>query len=152
MLFRLLKRTGLYKRFARVRDQIFDVLARLDSRQDALMQLVQRAPSDNAVAEARQAALLREIRELSDSTTEMLVAFGRRIDLPTDRGDLAALQSKIEELEQKVAAQNQALERAVTTERELRERLDAIERKFEAKQEGLEIAVAAGRERIASPR
>ncbi len=122
MLEQLLKRTPLFKTIQRVKDLMLEKLDRVEKRLDridaqqaehsandtsileALVHLVQRAPADNAIAESRQAALLREIRQRADTTDERLIGYGRQI-LELER----AFRERYDALEKSIAAGREAV-------------------------------------------
>jgi hypothetical protein len=148
MLFKLLKRTWLYKLCDKLRNIIFDSVARIEQRQqnhdaalkslsandtstlEALVHLVQRAPADNALAESRQAALLREIRERSETTSDLLAGIGRRLG----------------QLERAVAAGREGIAMRADVETIMRERLDGLARALDARFGALEVAFEASRD------
>jgi hypothetical protein len=98
---------------------------------EGLLHLVQRAPADNALAESRQAALLREIRERSDASADQLLALARRLGKLADREDHATLAARMDTFERGVSTRLEALNDAFAP------RLKAIEEKIASAREGL---------------
>ena len=181
MLIRFLKRTWFFKKIEKIKnffwvtlERIEAAMGRIEQKQqardaalaslaandtstlEALLHLVQRAPADNALAESRQAAMLREIRERFEATGAHLTVLGRRLEQVVSRDEQVALCARLDDLERSVASGHEALERAVKAGREgvamrsdlesLRGRLDEFGRVLGAHREALEGAVAAGRE------
>ena len=135
---------------------------------EALVHLVQRAPADNALAESRQAALLREVRERSDATADQLIGFGRRLGRLSDREDMALLLKRVDALAIRSEAQTaarlahveQTLERIVASvsesvaasarnESAVELRIAALEQAFDSRLDELNISIGALRNGVA---
>ncbi len=153
MLIRLLKHTWFFRGFDKLRNLVVATLARIETRQandtavltriehrlaaldslsanhaairEGLLHLLQRAPADNALAEARQAALLREIRERVEVKGNPLIELTRRPERAAVQDDHLASLTRIFAAEPSVPTRLEGLVRRID------ECLDLVKRRFE---------------------